>query len=185
MMTSINKGINLRPWREENRQKQQKIFTQLSLATLAFSLLVSLILWNSSSRSVAAIQEENQLIQDHLAALGIEIKEIANLNEQRQQLLKRINVIQNLQNNRPITLELMQQLANSMNDDVFLIELKRTETQLLLQGQANASQAITTWMRSLNQQPRFGEPVLRSLATHEKDNSTHFDLLISLQEPNK
>ncbi|NLW05964.1 MAG: hypothetical protein GX029_12200 [Pseudomonadaceae bacterium] len=180
-----NRSINLRPWREEKRQQQQKVFTQLSLVSLMFGLLISLVLWQNTTASVTAIQEENQLIKKHLALLDTEIKEVVNLREQRQQLLKRIEVIQKLQSNRPVAVELMQQLANSINDGVFLTQLERTESQLILQGQANTSAAIATWMRSLNVQPRFGEPILRNITTNDKTSLTHFNLLIPLQEPTK
>lgn len=180
---NLNTGINLRPWREERRQKQQTNFTKLSLLALALGLLISILMWQGATSSVAAIQEENQLIKQQMAQLNIEIKEVSNLREKRQQLLKRIEVIQKLQNNRPVTVELMDQLAISMNTGVFLTELKRNENLLTLQGRAQPSQAVATLMRSLNEQPRFGEPVLRSLVTDDKTSLTRFDLQLPLQEP--
>lgn len=182
---NINRGINLRPWREERRQNQQKKFTKLSFLALFFGLFISTLLWHSTTSSIAAIQEENQLIKNSRAALDTEIKEVANLRDKRQQLLKRIEVIQQLQNNRPITIELMDQLASSINDGIYLTEIKRTDNSLLIQGRARPSQAVAAWMRSLKEQPRFNEPVLRSLITDEKTNITRFDLLLPLQEPTK
>ena len=185
MTINISQGINLRPWREENRQQQQKKFIQLSFTSLIIGLLVSLILWQNTAASIKNIQQENSLIQAHLTQLTMEIQEVAQLHEKRQRLLKHLDVIQKLQNNRTVAIELMQQLTNSMNDGVFLTELKRTETQLLLEGQANTSQAITTLMRSLNIQPRYAEPILRSITSSETTNLTHFHLLFPLQEPIK
>lgn len=173
--------INLRPWREANRQKQQRSFTQLSLAALMLGLLISLLLWHKTTSAITHIQKENQLIKQHLTQLELEINAVTNLREKRQQLLKRITIIQQLQNKRAITVELMQQLASSINDGVFLTELKRTETALLLKGQANTSQAIAAWMRDLKTQSRYGEPILRSMINNDKTRLTHFDLLIPLQ----
>lgn len=173
--------INLRPWRETNRQQQQRNFMQLSLAALMLGLLISLLLWHKTTSSITTIQKENQLIQQHLNQLELEINAVTNLREKRQQLLKRIIIIQQLQNKRAIAVELMQQLASSINDGVFLTELKRTETALLLKGQANTSQAIAAWMRDLKTQSRYGEPILRSMTNNDKTRLTHFDLLIPLQ----
>lgn len=180
---NTNLGINLRPWREEKRQKQQKFFVQLSLLALILGLLISTLLWRSTDRSLVVIQEESQLINRHMTQLNHEIKEVADLREKRQQLLKRIAVIQKLQSNRPVTVELMEQLASSMNDGVHLVSVERTENQLTLEGRAQSSQAIATLMRSLNEQKRFGEPLLRNLTIDDKTGLTRFDLQLPLQEP--
>lgn len=175
--------INLRPWREENRQQRQTRFTQLSLATLVFSLLASLVLWQHTRAAIALTQQENQFLQQRLTQLNTKTQAVNQLREQGQRLQKHLAVIQQLQNSRTAVVELMQQLTHSMNDGVFLTELKRTETQLLLEGQANTSQAITQLMRSLNAQSRYAEPLLRSITNNDSTGLTHFILLIPLQEP--
>ena len=179
---NINIGINLRPWREERRQKQQKTFAQLSWLALVVGLLISVLLWQSTKASIAIIQDENQFIKTRMTLLDKEIKEVANLREKRQQLLKRIEVIQKLQDNRSLTVEIMDQLASSINSGIYLIEIKRNNNQILIEGHANPSQAVAAWMRNLKKQPRFNEPVLRSLTTDDKSNLTHFDLLLPLKD---
>jgi len=178
----MNIGINLRPWREERRQKQQKTFAQLSWLALVIGLIISTLLWQSTTTSITAIKNENQFIKTRMTQLDTEIKEVANLREKRQQLLNRIEVIQKLQDNRSVTFEIMDQLAGSINDGVYLTQIKRTNNQLLIEGQANPSQAVAAWMRSLKKQPRFSEPVLRSLTTDDKSNLTHFNLLLPLRD---
>lgn len=178
-----NLGINLRPWRDERRQKQQKKFALLSALALLIGLLLSTLLWKNTTLSLAAIREESQLINQHMLQLNHEIKEVTNLREKRQQLLKRIEVIQNLQSNRPVTVDIMDQLALSMNDGIFLVELEREKDQIKIQGRAQPSQAVATFMRSLNSQLRFGEPLLRSLSSDDKTNLTRFDLQLPLREP--
>jgi len=179
---NTNIGINLRPWREERRQRQQKKFIQLSLLALITGLLISTLLWKSTTASIAIIQDENQLIKTRRAQLDTEIKEVANLREKRQQLLKRIEVIRKLQDNRTVTVEIMDQLAGSINDGIYLTEIKRTENQILIEGRASPSKAVATWMRSLKEQPRFNEPVLRSLTTDDKSSLTRFNLLLPLRD---
>lgn len=179
---NTNTGINLRPWREEKRQEQQKFFTQLSLLALVVGLLISILLWQSTTASITTIKNENQFIKTHMTQLDKEIKEVANLREKRQQLLKRIEVIQKLQDNRTITVEIMDQLAGSINEGIYLTEIERTKNQILIEGQANPSQAVAAWMRSLKKQARFNEPVLRSLITDDQSGLTRFHLLLPLRE---
>ncbi|GLR63694.1 PilN domain-containing protein [Marinospirillum insulare] len=179
---NLNTGINLRPWREERRQKQQQTFTQLSLLALVVGLLISVLLWQSTTASIAVIQDENQLIKNRMTKLDAEIREVANLREKRQQLLNRIGVIQKLQDNRSVTVEIMDQLASSINNGVYLTEIERDKNQILIEGSASPSQAVAAWMRNLKEQPRFSEPVLRSLTTDDQSSLTHFNLLLPLRD---
>lgn len=177
-----NAGINLRPWREEQRQRKQQQFSQLSFLALVMGLIISILLWQATLASISAVQEENQFIKSHLLQLDSKIADVAGLRKKHQQLLQRIAVIQKLQNNRPVTVELMEQLASSINNGIYLTAIQRKENQLVIKGYANSSKLLATWMRNLNEQSRFNEPLLGKLITDEKANLTRFDLLLPLQE---
>lgn len=181
-LNSNNKtGINLRPWREEKRKKQQQKFIYLSLISAILGLLISLVIWQSTLNSIDTLEQENQFIKQHLLQLSIEMEAVASLQKKHQQLLTHLEAIQQLKNSRLIATQLMQQLAKSINDGIVLTELKRNENQLTLQGQAMQSQAVTTWINYLNLQPSFGEPVLRSMTKNNQTNLTHFTLMIPLK----
>lgn len=176
-------GINLRPWREEQRQQRQALFTQLCLLALVLGVLISVLIWQSNNQSISSVQQENQLIKTRMAHLDQQIREVINLQSNREQLLQRIQVIQKLQQDRPITIEIMDQLTASLEDGVYLTDVRRQSDQLTLTGLAQPPQVVSAWMRSLSQQPRFSEPVLRSLNTDTSNSAARFDLLLPLQEP--
>jgi type IV pilus assembly protein PilN len=179
----MSDGINLRPWREEKRQQRQTLFTQLCLLALVVGLLFSALIWQSNNQSIAAVKQENQLIRSQTAILDQQIQEVLNLQNKRELLLQRIQVIQKLQQDRPVTIEIMDQLAASLENGIYLTDIKRRGNQLTLLGLAQPPQVVSGWMRSLSQQPRFSEPVLHSLNTDTSNSSARFDLLLPLQEP--
>lgn len=179
----MNDGINLRPWREELRQQRQKFFAQMAVLALFIGLGISALLWHLSNVSIDAKRQENALISAQMTILDQEIREVGQLREKREQLLHRIQVIQKLQHDRPVTLEVLNQFTASLTDGIYLTDVRRQGNQLLLQGLAQPSQAVSGWMRSLSQQPRFSEPVLRSLNANETSSAARFDLILPLREP--
>jgi len=178
----MSEGINLRPWREERRQLRQTQFVYLAVATLIIGLLLSGFWWWSGNQSINAVQQENQLIREQLGVLDAEIREVTELREKREQLLQRIEVIQSLQQQRPVTIELLDQLTGSLTEGIYLTDVRRQGNQLTIQGHATPSQALSDWMRSLEQQQRFREPVLRSVTSDESIGANRFDLLLPLAE---
>jgi|AntRauTorckE6833_2_1112554.scaffolds.fasta_scaffold04261_7 type IV pilus assembly protein PilN len=178
----MSNGINLRPWREERRQLRQTQFVYLAVATLFLGMILSGFWWWSSNQSIQAVQQENQLIREQLGVLDAEIREVTELREKREQLLQRIEVIQSLQRQRPVTIELLDQLTGSLTEGIYLTDVRRQDNQLTIQGHATPSQALSNWMRSLEQQQRFSEPVLRSVTSDESIGADRFDLLLPLAE---
>lgn len=179
----MSDGINLRPWREEKRQQSQALFIQLSLLAFFVGLFISALIWYSNNQSIAAVKQENQLIISQTALLDQQIQEVLNLQSKREQLLQRIQVIQKLQQDRPVTIEIMDQLTASLENGIYLTNIRRQSDQLTLTGLAQPPQVVSAWMRHLSQQPRFNEPVLRSLNTDTSNSAARFDLLLPLQEP--
>ncbi|WP_114417325.1 PilN domain-containing protein [Marinospirillum perlucidum] len=176
----MSEGINLRPWREERRQLRQKQFNYLASASLLLGLLLSSLWWWTNSNTTEALKQENQLIREELQVLDAEIREVTELRSKRERLLQRMEVIQSLQQERPVTIQLLNQLTSSLNDGIYLTNLRRENNRLVIQGQAQPSQALSDWMRNLQSQPRFHEPVLRSVTSDEGRNASRFDLLLPL-----
>ncbi|MBE0506327.1 MAG: PilN domain-containing protein [Marinospirillum sp.] len=179
----MSDGINLRPWREEKRQQRQALFTQLCLLALVAGLLITALIWYSNNQSISAVKQENQLIKTQMTTLDQQIREVINLQRNHEQLLQRIQVIQKLQQDRPVTIEIMDQMTASLENGVYLTDIKRQSNQLTLTGLAQPPQVVPAWMRKLSQQPRFSEPVLRSLNTDTSNSAARFDLLLPLKEP--
>ncbi|SFC37682.1 type IV pilus assembly protein PilN [Marinospirillum celere] len=178
----MSDGINLRPWREERRQFKQTQFVYLAVATLLLGLLLSAFWWWSGNQSIHAVQEENQQIREQLSLLDAEIREVTELRTKREQLLQRIEVIQSLQQERPVTIDLLDQLTGSLTDGIYLTDVRRQSNQITIQGHATPSQALSDWMRKLSKQQRFREPVLRSVTSDESIGASRFDLLLPLAE---
>ena len=88
--------INLRPWREELRAEKQKQFVVMILGAVIIAGGLA-FLWKSDMDSrIAYQQSRNAYIETATKELDKQIKEIENLKRQRDELLARMQVIQDL-----------------------------------------------------------------------------------------
>lgn len=176
----MDQGINLRPWREERREQRQKQFTLVCLLALILGLLISGLAYYSGQQTLDALTQENNMIQQSTRILDLEIAEVGQLRQKKDTLLHRIQVIEGLQAHRFQTLDIFDQLAASNHDGVQLTAVRRQGQELQLQGRADPTPALSAWMRQLEAQAAFHDPVLRSINAEESTLSHRFNLMIPL-----
>src|SRR5690554_5761095 len=118
--------INLRPWREELRAEKQKQFVVMILgAVIVAAGLV--FLWKSDTDSrIAYQQSRNAYIETATKQLDKQITEIENLKRQRDELLARMQVIQDLQGKRPVIVRVFDELVRTLPDGLFYTDLKKS-----------------------------------------------------------
>ncbi|PKM23172.1 MAG: pilus assembly protein PilN [Gammaproteobacteria bacterium HGW-Gammaproteobacteria-14] len=177
-------SINLRPWREERRQKQQLDF-MIMLAVAAALAVVVFVLWNGAvGGQVTNQQERNRYIERELAQLDQQIKEISELESRRAELVSRMNVIQNLQNSRPFIVYIFDQLVRTLPDGVYYTSIERKGTEITIQGIADSNNRISALMRNLNESDWFRDPDLRTV-TAAADGSQSNSFVLTVRQENK
>lgn len=177
--------INLLPWREERRQQLKKEF----LTTLVFVLLmggIAVFLGNMFYQNKIAAQESrNQYIQRHITELDKQIAEIKDLNERREELLTRMEVIQNLQGNRPVIVRLFDEVVRTLPDGVFYQSLELAKTSLSMKGIAESNNRISSLMRRTDNSDWLTSPNLTSVKGDKKfgDQASEFSMSAQLDKP--
>ena len=111
--------INLLPWREELRaERQRSFYSSLGLA-LALAILFVVAgdrivnLWLDDQRG------RNDYLRKEINQLDQQVAEIRGLRDQRALLLERMQIIQELQGNRPIIVRVLDQLVRTVPDGVY------------------------------------------------------------------
>jgi len=112
-------NINLLPWREAQRRErnQQTLFMCIGIWAIA-GLIVFAAKTVMDSR-IEYQQARNQFIQTEINKLSKIIKEIETLKDKRDALLARMEVIQNLQQNRSQIVHVFDDLVNKLPNGVF------------------------------------------------------------------
>jgi type IV pilus assembly protein PilN len=152
--------INLLPWRDEQRKRREKEFivTAVFAALLMCGVVLGVHLHYESR--VAYQNDRNTLIETEIAALDKKIKEIENLKRERDRLIARTNVIQNLQAGRPEIVHVFDELVTTLPDGVYYTRVAQKGRGLNLQGVAQSNARVSSLMRSLETSTSFENPSL-------------------------
>ena len=173
--------INLLPWREERRQELKRQFFVI-LAGVALIGAGSVYLADMSVQSQIQHQKgRNNFVTGETKKLENQIKEIKELQSKRESLVERMNVIQNLQGNRPVIVHVFEDLARTVPDGVYFNGIEATGKSVKVEGLAEANNRVSNLMRNLNKSEMFREPNLSSVKSatkDEKDGWSEFSLTV-------
>jgi type IV pilus assembly protein PilN len=109
---------------------------------------------------IAYQNERNSLVETEIAALDKKIKEIEDLKKERDRLIARTNIIQNLQAGRPEVVHVFDELVTTLPDGVYYTKVTQKERALNLHGVAQSNARVSSLMRSLDTSTWFENPSL-------------------------
>lgn len=177
--------INLLPWREARRKQQQQDFIIMLAVAAAIGIAV-FFGWKMVVDSKVENQlSRNRYIERELAQLDQQIKEISELEKRRADLVSRMNVIQDLQNNRPYIVYMFDQLVRTLPDGVYYTSIERKGGIFTIAGVADSNNRISALMRNLNESDWFKDPDLRTVAAAGNGSEANiFTLTVSQELPN-
>jgi Tfp pilus assembly protein PilN len=151
------------------------------------SLVVALVIvgafylmWSSEVARLTKERDEQKREAERLAQIRAEVQRY---NQQRQQLERRINTIQTLQNNRVGPADFMTALGNTVNrvDDLYLIAVNPSGDRIALRGQANKVQSIANFISELKRSDRFQDVQLRQYFQDDQDSRITFKFNIDMR----
>lgn len=181
-------SINLRPWREELRAERQKQFVTTLVAVL-IAAAVLVFLWQDHVSSQIEYQNSrNAYLKTSMVELDKKIKEIQELTAERQKLLDRMKVIQDLQGTRPIIVRVMDELVRTLPDGLYFERLERKGSEITFKGMAESNNRISSLMRNFEASEWFSSPNLKDVSAVKNDKSDQalnsFDLTVKQVTPN-
>jgi type IV pilus assembly protein PilN len=152
--------INLLPWREELRQERQQQFIVWLVLGLVFSLAVLFAAVMYANSLIDEQNNRNGFLNTEIAKLNIKISEIQTLEKEKEQLLARMNVIQELQTSRPKVVKVLDALVRSVPEGISLEKVTRTGDTLTFDGIAQSNARVSVFMRNIDVNPEFDNPDL-------------------------
>lgn len=152
--------INLRPWREDLRkQKQQEFGTLVGVFVFVAAVIVGMVHMYNSQRIDQQLAR-NRFMEDQIALLDKKIKEISQLEKEKQRLLDRMRAIEQLQTNRPLIVRFFDELVNSLPEGVSVRKLAQSGTNITIEGVAQSNARVSSFMRNLEASQWLANPQL-------------------------
>ncbi|MDP1520356.1 PilN domain-containing protein [Porticoccus litoralis] len=152
--------INLLPWREAYRAEKKKEFITLMCVMLIVGALVAFGWDRVVNAQISNQESRNQLLKSEIAKLDKQVAEIKELKKRRQDLLDRMQVIQELQGNRPEIVKLYDEFVRAIPDGVYFTKMTLKGSRISLVGYAESNNRVSALMRQLDASYKFSEPNL-------------------------
>ena len=189
--------INLLPWRAERRARRQREFYSMLGLAAAAGLVLSFLIWFYYSQQISGQNTRNQFLQGEITKVEGKIKEIEVLDKQKDRLLARKKVIEELQANRSQMVHLFDSLVRTIPDGVALAGIKQEGDILTLEGRSQSNARVSTYMRNLEGSGWMTNPDLSiieakaeekgpaALSSESRSLPYAFTLKVKLANPNE
>ncbi|MDD2738631.1 MAG: PilN domain-containing protein [Methylomonas lenta] len=177
--------INLLPWRDELRAKQQQDFVASIGAAILATCLVLLLVYMYIEGMKDYQTSRNQLLKNEITVLDKKIAEIKDIEQKKNKLLTKIDVIQKLQESRPEIVHLFDELAKTTPDGVFLTKFVQTDANLTMDGKAESNARVSAFMRAIDNSAWLNSPNLSVIKGQGKNNGEMNDFSLKAKQGKK
>jgi type IV pilus assembly protein PilN len=174
--------INLLPWREELRQKVKKEFILAVFGAMLVGGLVSYGAKLTMQSWINAQNSRNALLRTEIAELDKQIEEINRLDSQKERLIARMEIIEQLQRSRPEEVHLIDELVGTLPEGVYLTEVKQEGNRIQIKGAAESSTRVSALMRNIDASQWLRDPGLDVVQTVETGPSRAAQFALFAQE---
>ncbi len=178
--------INLLPWREERRLKQQKEFFLSVGLGIGLTVLVMLLVHWYIADQIEYQEQRNQYLSTQIAILDRKIEEIRDLEKKRDMLISRMEVIQQLQSSRPEIVHLFDALARTLPEGVYLTKFVQAGDNLEVAGIAQSNARVSAYMRNIEDSLWMEKPqlqIIESKNASKHDRQGVFSLKVKQKHP--
>lgn len=176
--------INLLPWREaERQQKKKEFFTAIGVTVVIAGAIVGLVHMYVAGMIDYQVSRNDMLKQEIKIVEG-KIKEIRDLERQKEQLIARMRVIEQLQSNRPEIVHLFDELAKLVPDGLHISKLDQKGKSITMNGMAQSNARVSAFMRRLEASAWFSDPKLSVISTKSQQGMTSREFTLQVTQVN-
>lgn len=177
--------INLLPWREELRKKKQQDF----ISGIGAGVLVTALILVFAYMYIEGMKEyqtqRNNLLQSEIAILDKRIQEIKDIEDKKNKLLTKIEVIQKLQESRPEVVHLFEELAKTTPEGIYLTKFTQVGQLLTLDGKAESNARVSAYMRAIDGSAWLNSSVLTVIKGEGKKNGEYNEFSMTAKQGKK
>ncbi len=175
--------INLLPWRDQQRRERKlSLYVWLLFALVGAALVTGAgYLWMGSM--IDAQNMRNEHLKAEIRILDRQNEEINDLESQKQRFISRMQVIDKLQRSRSEIVHVFDEIAKIVPDGTYLTAVAQTNRKLKLEGVAQSSTRVSTFMRSIAASQWLRNPELEVVEARKESTLGNSFVLHAEQNP--
>ena len=175
-------AINLLPWREAERQKRQRDFGVALGGAVVAGIAVIMITMAAFSKMIDDQEKRNAILNQEITLLNEKITEIDALERQKERLIARMEIIEQLQQSRPEIVHLFDELSRQLPEGVYLTGMKQTGSRVEIRGVAQSSTRVSALMRQIDASEWLTDPEVERVETKQSGNSRQSEFVVYLKQ---
>ncbi len=160
--------INLLPWRETLRRERRQRFYSMAGGAAAAMAVIVLGIHLYVGGLISDQNQRNHFLKTEISHVEKKISEIKSLESEKQKLLARMDIIQQLQTQRPEIVHIFDEIPRRLPEGIYLTEITQQSNTLLIGGVAQSNARISAFMRQLDESPWFDSPRLEVIQSEDK-----------------
>lgn len=173
--------INLLDWREARREaRKNRFLTALAAAAVASAGVVFLTM-SGFNQAIENQNRRNQFLEQEIAKVDQQIKEIQELEKTRDNLITRMRIIEELQQARSQIVHYFDQLVATLPDGVYLTSLNQKGNITTVNGVAESNGRVSAYMVNLDESPWFDDPQLVVIKSANRDRRRYADFTLTFK----
>ena len=157
--------INLLPWREEERRRRQRDFGMALGGAVLAGVAVVMLTVVAYSQMISGQEQRNARLTEEITVLQRSIEEIDGLERQKERLLARMEIIDQLQKSRPEIVHLFDEMVRQLPEGVYLTSFKQNGSRLEIRGVAQSSTRVSALMRQIDASEWLADPEVERVQT--------------------
>jgi type IV pilus assembly protein PilN len=174
--------INLLPWREMRRKELGKQVLRGSIFAWALmALTVFYVHYYYYGGLIDNQRQRNDYLSKEIANLNEQIQSINSIQQRKEALIARMEVIQQLQRDRAQIVHVLDDLVRKLPEGLYLTALSKKGKNISLAGVAQSNARISALMRNLDSSDWFANPNLDVINVTQEggDRVSKFTLRVS------
>lgn len=175
-------SINLLPWREADRKKRQRDFGVAlagGVVVAVLCVLGTIFFYNSM---ISNQEDRNQRLSEEIAQLEKSIQEIDSLERQKERMLARMEIIDQLQKSRPEIVHLFDEVARQLPEGVYLTGMQQQGAKVEVRGVAQSSTRVSALMRQIDASEWMKDPEVERVETTSSGASRQAAFVVNLSQ---
>lgn len=151
-------------------------------AAFAAGVLVVVLVVLAYSQRIENQQSRNARLTAEIAELDKAIEEINGLERQKERLLARMEIIEQLQKSRPEVVHLFDEITRRLPEGVYLTSLKQTGTSIEIRGIAQSSTRVSALMRQIDASEWLADPGVVRVETTDAGPARQAEFVVTLKQ---
>lgn len=158
-------NINLLPWRESYKQKKKVAFFILLGCSCVAALAISYVGKMYVDSLINAQNERNQFLQTQTIILDRRIAEIRDIKKEKDELVRRIDLIQELEQQRNTITRFFNTLPEVTAPGVYVNSVNFNKGSVSVKGLSDSTGQVSNMVRNVDNSGWLGDAALPSIVS--------------------